>query len=204
MKQGDGAVVAALSVLDARLLDDWGQRLSGVFRRGGRLLVAGSRGSAAQARELAAELTTRFADGRGACPAIGLHAQTPAVPAAASGGGHEEVFARQVRSHGRPGDVLLTLSASGRDRNLLRAVSAARAGGLAAWCLTGPLPNPLAEASDEAVCVYPAGARTLARTATVQEVRQVALHLICLSFDAAERLPACVDSPPSLPRAGAG
>jgi D-sedoheptulose 7-phosphate isomerase len=77
------------------------------------------------------------------------------------------------------------MSASGRDRNLLRAVAAARAGGIAAWCLTGPAPNPLADACDDVVCVYPAGARALALSATVREAHQVALHLICLSFDAA-------------------
>ena len=77
-----------------------------------------------------------------------------------------------------------TGSTSGRNNNLLRAVAAARAGGIAAWCLTGPAPNPLADACDEAVCVYPAGARALSLTATVQEAHQVALHLICLSFDA--------------------
>jgi len=71
-----------------------------------------------------------------------------------------------------------------------RAVSAARAGGLASWCLTGPAPNPLAEVCDEAVCVYPAGARALALTATVPEAHQVALHLIRLSFEVAERDPA--------------
>ena len=99
--------------------------------------------------------------------------------------GYDEVFARQVRAHGRPGDVLLALSTSGHGRNLLRAVSAAKAGGLVTWCLTGPAPNPLADACDEAVCVYPAGARALSLTATVREAHQVALNLICLAFDAA-------------------
>ena len=98
--------------------------------------------------------------------------------------GDDEVFARQVRSHGRPGDVLLAMSTSGRNHGLLRAVAAARAGGIVTWCLTGPAPNPLADACDEAVCVYPAGARALSLTATVQEAHQVALHLIGLSFDA--------------------
>jgi len=97
----------------------------------------------------------------------------------------EEVFARQVRAHGRPGDVLLAMSASGGRRSLLRAVASARAGGMLSWCLTGPAPNPLADVCDEAVCVYPAGARALSLTATVEEAHQVALHLIRLSFDAA-------------------
>jgi phosphoheptose isomerase len=177
------ALSGTLTVLDTRLLDDWGRRLAVVLRRGGRLLVAGNGGSAAQARHLAAEFTGRFTADRGAHSAIALHAETP--PATASDPWSDEVYARQVRAHGRPGDVLLALSTSGRSQSLLRAIAAAGAGGLASWCLTGPAPNPVAEACDEAVCVYPAGARVLALTATVQEAHQVALHLICLSFDTA-------------------
>lgn len=181
-----GALVSALTALDTRLLDDWGQRLASALCHGQRLLVAGNGGSAAQAQHLAAEFTGRFAADRAAYSAIALNAETSTVTAVANDYGFEEVFARQVRAHGRPGDVLLAMSTSGRSRNLLRAVAAARAGGIAAWCLTGPAPNPLAAACDEAVCVYPAGARALSLTATVQEAHQVALHLICLSFDAAE------------------
>lgn len=179
-----GALVGALSVLDTRLIDDWGQRLVTVMGHGGRLLVAGSGASAAQAEYLAAQFTERFAGGRGGRPAIALHV-TVATGTASDGPGHEESFARQVRAYGRPGDVLLAVSTSGRNHSLLRAAAAARAGGIVAWCLTGPAPNPLADACDEAVCVYPAGARALSLTATVREAHQVALHLICLSFDAA-------------------
>lgn len=184
-KEHIGALVGALSVLDTRLLDDWGRRLGAVLRDGRRLLVAGNGGSAVQAEHLAAEFTGRSAADRRPFSALALRAETSTVTAIASDYGYDEVFARQVRAHGRPGDVLLALSASGRSRNLLRAAAAARAGGLAAWCLTGPAPNPLAEACDEAVCVYPAGARALSLRATVREAHQVALDLICLSFDAA-------------------
>jgi phosphoheptose isomerase len=179
------ALSGTLTVLDTRLLDDWGRRLAVVLRRGGRLLVAGNGGSAAQARHLAAEFTGRFTTDRAAHSAIALHAETPPATAIASDPWPDEVYARQVRAHGRPGDVLLALSTSDRSQSLLRAIAAARAGGLASWCLTGPAPNPVAEACDEAVCVYPAGARALALTATVQEAHQVALHLIRLSFDTA-------------------
>jgi phosphoheptose isomerase len=218
-RQHIGALVGALSVLDTRLLDDWGQRLAALMSRGGRLLTAGTGGSAAQAQHFAAQFTGSAAYRR-ARPAIALLAAVPAVSAVAGGSpmsastgsagtmsastgsagtmsagtmsagtgsagtGPEEAFAHQVRSHGRPGDVLLAMSTSGRNHGLLRAVAAAQAGGIAAWCLTGPAPNPLADACDEAVCVYPAGARALSLTATVQEAHQVALHLICLSFDA--------------------
>jgi phosphoheptose isomerase len=190
-----GALAGALSVLDTRLLDDWGQRLAATMSRGGRLLVAGNGVSAAQAEHLAAQFAGRCAAGRRHYPAIALHAAAAAVTAIAGDDEQEEVFARQVRAQGRPGDVLLTMSTSGRNNNLLRAVAAARAGGIAAWCLTGPAPNPLADACDEAVCVYPAGARALSLTATVQEAHQVALHLICLSFDATP--PACEDAAPA-------
>lgn len=177
-----GALVGALSVLNTRLLDDWGQRLALVMSGGGRLLVAGNGGSAAQAQHLTAELTGKFHADRAPYSAIALHAETSAVTAIANDYGYDEVFARQVHAHGRAGDVLLSLSTSGRSRNVLHAVAVARARGLAAWALTGPAPNPLAGACDEAVCVQPGGAPALA--ATVQEAHQVALHLICLAFDA--------------------
>jgi phosphoheptose isomerase len=182
----DGGPASALTVLDTRLLDDWGQRLAATVRRGGRLLVAGTGGSAVQAEQLATQLNSWVATSRVARPAIVLRAEAgTATPASAAERGYADEVAQQVRAHGRPGDVLLAMSASGRDRSLLRAAAAARAGGISAWCLTGPAPNPLADVCDDVVCVYPAGARALALSATVREAHQVALHLICLSFDAA-------------------
>jgi phosphoheptose isomerase len=175
------ALMGALTVLDTRRLDDWGIRLASVLGAGGRLLTAGNGGSAAHAQHLSAEFTGRFATERAPYSALALHADTSAVTAIANDYGYDEVFARQVRAHGRPGDVLLALSTSGRSHNLLRAVAAARESGLATWCLSGPAPNPLAGACDEAVCVASCGAPAL--TATVQEAHQVALHLICLAFD---------------------
>jgi phosphoheptose isomerase len=177
-----GALVGALSVLDTRLLDHWGQRLALVMSGGGRLLLAGNGGSAAHAQHLSTEFTGKFMADRAPYSAIALHADTSAVTAIANDYGYDEVFARQVHAHGRAGDVLLSLSTSGRSRNVLRAVAIARARGLATCALTGPAPNPLAGACDEAVCVQPGGAPVL--TATVQEAHQVALHLICLAFDA--------------------
>ena len=177
------ALMSALTVLDTWRLDDWGQRLACVLRRGGRFLLAGNGGSAAHAQHLAAEFTGKFDDDRAPYSAIALHAESSTLTAIANDYGYDEVFARQVRAHGRPGDVLLALSTSGRSRNLIRAADAARDAGLAAWCLTGPAPNPLAAACDEAACVQSRGAPTI--TATVQEAHQVALHLICLAFDGA-------------------
>lgn len=177
------ALMSALAGLDTGRLAHWGRRLALVLGGGGRVLLAGNGGSAAHAQHLAAEFTGKFDADRAPYSAFALHAESSTVTAIANDYGYDEVFARQVRAHGRPGDVLLTLSTSGRSRNLIRAAGVARGAGLESWCLTGPAPNPLAAACDEAVCVGSHGAPAL--TATVQEAHQVALHLICLAFDRA-------------------
>lgn len=161
------------------LLSRWGEALAGVVGGGGRLLAAGNGGSAAQAQHLTAELVGRYRDDRPAYSAISLHAETSSVTAIGNDYGFEELYARQVAAHGRPGDVLMLMSTSGRSPNLLRAAEAARAGGLAVWAMTGRRPNPLAAHADQALCV------DAARTATVQEAHLVALHLLCEAFDAA-------------------
>lgn len=88
------------------------------------------------------------------------------------------MFARQVEAHGRPGDVLMLLSTSGRSPNLIAAAVAARDRGVTSWALTGPLPNPLAMRSDDALAL-PTDAPT------VQEPHLVAVHVLCGQVDAA-------------------
>ena len=171
------ALLEALPALDTDRLDDWGRRLAGVLVGGGRLLAAGNGGSTAQVQHLTAELVGRYRDDRPALSAIALHADTSAVTAISNDYGYDQVFARQVQAHGRPGDVFLGMSTSGSSANVLAAMQAARAGGLTVWAFTGTGPNAVSELADEAV-VVPAPA-----TATVQEVHQVALHLLCAAVD---------------------
>jgi phosphoheptose isomerase len=175
------ALTQALADLDDEVgrLEAWGSHLAEVLVGGGRLLAAGNGGSAAQAQHLTSELVGRYRDDRTPFSAIALHAEPSAVTAVANDYGYAEVFARQVRAHGRPGDVLVGLSTSGRSPNVLAAVAAARAAGLTTWALTGAAPNPLAARVDDAVCV-PATA-----TATIQEVHQVVVHLVCAAVDVA-------------------
>ncbi len=146
---------------------------------GGRLLVAGNGGSAAQAQHLTAELVGRYRDDRVPLSALALHTDTSTVTAVLNDYGADQVFARQVRAHGRPGDVLLAMSTSGRSTNVLNAVRTARRAGLVTWALTGPLPNPVADITDEAVAVEADS------TATIQEVHQVVVHLLCAAVDLA-------------------
>jgi D-sedoheptulose 7-phosphate isomerase len=173
------ALREALGGVDVARVASLGTRLAEVLANGGRLLAAGNGGSAAQAQHLTAELVGRYLDERRPLSAIALHAETSTVTAVANDYGVEEIFARQVRAHGRPGDVLLSLSTSGRSCNLLAAVHAARDAGVATWCFTGPAPNPLHDACDEGIAV------AAASTATVQEVHLVLVHLLCEALDAA-------------------
>ncbi len=159
------------------LADRWGRRLAAVLGTGGRLLAAGNGGSAAQAQHLTAELVGRYRDDRPPFSAICLTAETSSLTAIANDYAAEELFARQVEAHGRPGDVLALLSTSGRSGNVVAAARRARTAGITVWSFTGPAPNPLAVAGDEALCV------DAPLTATVQELHLVALHILCAALD---------------------
>ncbi|GLZ12780.1 phosphoheptose isomerase [Actinomadura sp. NBRC 104425] len=151
----------------------WGRRLARVLDSGGRLLACGNGGSAAEAQHLTAELVGRFERDRRPFAAIPLHGDTSAVTAIGNDYGAETVFARQVRAHGRRGDVLICLSTSGRSGNVVAAAEQARRLGVTAWAITGPGPNPLAAACDDAITVDAVSA------ATVQEIHLAAIHLLC-------------------------
>jgi D-beta-D-heptose 7-phosphate kinase / D-beta-D-heptose 1-phosphate adenosyltransferase len=171
------SLIDALPALDTARLSRWGQALAPVLRGGGRLLAAGNGGSAAQAQHLTAEMVGRFRASRPGLSALALHTDASTVTAVGNDFGFEEIFARQVRAHGRPGDVLLVLSTSGASENVRRAVLAAAEAGLTTWALTGPVPNPVATACDDHVAVRAASATT------VQECHLVAVHLICAALD---------------------
>jgi D-sedoheptulose 7-phosphate isomerase len=170
--------LAALAA-DAPRLERWGRRLAEVLVGGGRLLAAGNGGSASQASHLTSELVGRYRDDRPPFSAIALCAEPSALTAIGNDYGIEDVFARQVRGHGRPGDVLVALSTSGRSANVLAAVDAAHEAGLAAWALSGRPGSPLAERSDDALCV------DSPHTATIQEIHLIAIHLLCAAVDEA-------------------
>lgn len=172
-------VAAALDWLAGQedRLDAWAGRLADLTLSGGRLLVAGNGGSAAEAQHLTAELVGRFEGERVPLSAIALHAETSSLTAIVNDYGSDEMFARQVAAHGRAGDVLLVLSTSGRSANVLTAAGRARALGLTTWALTGAGPNPLTALCDDALCV-PAR-----ETSTVQEAHLVAVHGLCAAID---------------------
>lgn len=161
----------------ADILEVWGAHLARHLGAGGRLLVAGNGGSAAEAQHLAAELVGRLRDERMPLSAIALTPDSSAVTAISNDYGFEEVFARQVRAHGRPGDVLMVLSTSGRSPNLIAAVEAAKELGLHTWALVGEAPNPLADVCDEALCCPSPDNQV------VQELHLVSVHVMCEYLD---------------------
>jgi D-sedoheptulose 7-phosphate isomerase len=119
----------------------------------------------------------RYRHDRPPFSAICLSAETSSLTAICNDYPASELFARQVEAHGRPGDVLMLMSTSGRSENLVAAARRGTAAGLHVWSMTGPLPNPLAEHSTE-VCAVDAP-----YTATVQELHLVALHIACAALD---------------------
>ena len=179
------ALAEAVRRFDAHAarIEQWGRRLACVLESGGRLLACGNGGSAEQAQHLTAELVGRYEDERPPYAAIPLHIAPTALPAIANDYGIEEMFARQVRAHGRPGDVFVGLSTSGGSRDVIAAAEAAAELGMRTWALTGPGPNPLAGVCDDAVTV------DAPRTATVQEIHLAAIHMLCASVDAVVRRP---------------
>jgi rfaE bifunctional protein nucleotidyltransferase chain/domain len=172
-------LAAALSDMNFLRVAEWGSRLAQLPSNGRRLLVAGNGGSAAQAQHLTAELVGRFQTERAPMSALALHAETSSVTAVSNDDGYDQVFARQVRAHARPGDTVLLMSGSGRSPDVLRAAEAAREVGAVTWALTGPAPNPLAALVDEAVTV------TAQALSTVQECHLVVIHLMCAAMDSA-------------------
>lgn len=155
----------------------WGDRLARIYQRGGRLFACGNGGSAAEAQHLTAELTGRFRRERPPLSAIALHAETSSTTAIVNDYGPEEMFARQLRAHGRAGDVLIALSTSGASANVVAAAKTGQEIGMLTWALTGPSPNPLAALCDDAIAIEGA------EVPTVQEMHLVLVHALCAVVD---------------------
>ena len=120
---------------------------------GGQVLFCGNGGSAADAQHLAAELVGRLQLERPAYRAVALTTDTSVLTAVGNDYGYADVFARQVQGLGRPGDVLVAISTSGRSENVLRAAASARARGMTVVAFLGPAASPLDQDADLALHV---------------------------------------------------
>ena len=143
------------------------------FRRGGKLLLCGNGGSAADAQHLAAEFSGRFYRDRDPLFAEALHVNTSYLTAVANDYHYDEVYARLLRAMGRPGDWLFAFSTSGNSANVLRAAAAARDQEMTVVGFTGESGGKLGEWCDYLLNVPSAD------TPRIQEAHILLGHIIC-------------------------
>jgi D-sedoheptulose 7-phosphate isomerase len=175
----------ALAVKDAFIrpqvdkIRETAELLAIVLAAGGKLLVFGNGGSAADAQHMAAEFVNRFRLERRPLPAIALTTDTSVITSIGNDCGFDQIFAKQVQALGRAGDVALGISTSGNSPNVLKAIQTAAGLGLLTIALTGGGGGALASAADRVFCV------PSAVTARIQEAHITLVHIWC---DLVERI----------------
>jgi D-sedoheptulose 7-phosphate isomerase len=147
------------------------------LRSGGKLLLFGNGGSAADCQHIAAELVIRYKTDRAALPAIALTTDSSALTACGNDMGFEVIFARQVEALARPGDVVMGLSTSGNSPNVLAGLSAARARDARTIGLAGGTGGKMASVCDVLVTV-PSKV-----TARIQEMHILIGHMWCKALE---------------------
>ena len=161
----------------APTLDSACRRMAQSLADGGKILVCGNGGSAADAQHMTGELLGRFLMERPSLPAVALTVDTSTLTAIGNDYGYDEVFARQVQGLGRAGDVLLAISTSGNSGNVVKAIEAARAAGLCVVGFTGKGGGRMAELCDHLVNV------PSSHTPHIQEIHEAVMHLLCQLID---------------------
>ncbi|MCH7931014.1 MAG: D-sedoheptulose 7-phosphate isomerase [Proteobacteria bacterium] len=149
------------------------------IRGGHKLLFFGNGGSAADAQHLATELTVRFERERAPIAALALTTDSSALTAIGNDLGFDSLFARQIEALGNPGDVAIGITTSGRSRNVIRGLEAARAGGLVAAAFAGRDGGDLPGIADPLVIV-PSNV-----TSRIQEMHITLGHALCLGLERA-------------------
>ena len=160
-RESAGSVAAAVETLSAAL------------GRGGKVLIFGNGGSAADAQHFACELVGRFLRERQALAAIALTTDASTMTAVANDYGFDRVFVRQIEALGRPGDVAIGISTSGSSANVLAGVQYAKSRGMKTVAFTGGNGGPIGAAADVHVNV------PHALTPRVQEVHRTLIHAVC-------------------------
>ncbi len=176
LTQTDGEALAGLGV-DVAAVERAALTLAMALTGGGKLLVFGNGGSAADAQHVAAEFTGRFERERRGLPAIALTTDSSALTAIGNDFGYERIFARQVEALGHAGDVAVGISTSGSSANVLSAIRAANEAGLTTIGLCGAAGCELCRSVDIPIAVL------APRTAEVQETHLRIEHAICRAVE---------------------
>ena len=170
------AVATRAQLLPA--IDELAANVIAAVEAGGKLIVFGNGGSAADAQHFAGELTGHYRRDRRAIPAIALTTDSSVLTAIANDYGYQDVFARQVEALCHPGDVVVGISTSGDAENVLRGLQAARDRGALTWALSGAGGGRIADVAEQVLRV-PSDV-----TARIQEMHITVIHAVSELVDA--------------------
>jgi D-sedoheptulose 7-phosphate isomerase len=174
LKESLDALTAANA--DAEFLKSLGlvaDEMAKALKSGGKILLCGNGGSAADAQHIAGELLSRFENDRAPLPAIALTTDTSVLTAIGNDYGYDQVFERQVKGLGNKGDVLIAISTSGRSPNILKALDAARAKGVVTIGFAGRKGGDMKGRCDVLL------AAPSDRTPIIQQIHITAAHIVC-------------------------
>lgn len=155
------------------LINEAAQTVLTCLTSGGKLLLCGNGGSAADSAHIATEFTCRFKEDRRPYPAIALNVDGGLLTAIANDYSFQDAFSRQVQAFGKPGDVLIVLTSSGKSRNVLSAIEEARRQGMKTIAFLGKGGGFTSGASDIEIIVSGTA------TARIQEAQKFLLHVLC-------------------------
>lgn len=169
-----GAVLGEFLRTRGPVLEAAVEAIAASAQAGGKILIFGNGGSAAEAQHLAAELVNGMTRrDMVPVPAVALTADTSCLTAIGNDRGFPEVFSRPIQALGRPGDVVVALTTSGRSPNVVEAMRSARAKGLVTIALTGDGGGEIASLADHLLDVPSRS------TPRIQEAHLVILHFLC-------------------------
>jgi D-sedoheptulose 7-phosphate isomerase len=143
------------------------------FKKNGKILLAGNGGSAGDAQHIAGELVSRFNYDRPPLPAIALTTDTSILTAIGNDYGYEDVFSRQIEALGKPGDIFIAYSTSGKSKNILKALNIAKSIGLINIGMIGSSENEMSPLCDFTIRI------PSLETPKIQEGHLVIGHIIC-------------------------
>jgi D-sedoheptulose 7-phosphate isomerase len=177
----DHYLAASRTALDAFMADaaarqvmlDMAAEIAASMKAGGKLLIAGNGGSAADAQHIAGEFISRLMFDHPALPSVALTTDSSAMTATANDYGYEHVFERQIVGIGRAGDVFLGISTSGNSPNVVRALEAAKARGLRTHGFAGQGGGKMVALCDQVLRAPSTW------TPVIQQIHITAAHIVC-------------------------
>lgn len=167
------SVLQAVGKENAAQASSAAQKITDCLKKGGKIMICGNGGSAADSQHFAAELAGRYKKERKALAAVSLTTDTSSLTAIGNDYGFERIFARQVEALGRKGDVLVALSTSGNSSNVLEAISAAKKAGMQVIGMTGASGGKMKSLCDLCICI------PSSNTPRIQEAHITIIHIIC-------------------------